>query len=203
MSKRSKILELQFQHLMRDGEGPLPFEFMGDNEVRFCAEFIATHRDQITLPPPSEDCCESFLELYCLIDHLRRLPILEIIDYLSFQVTLTIRKLKLAKFGGSWFDSLESLIANNLQYNSEHLLQLGDRENELKSESSIVGDRLVIFGDMQQRGGLTSERAKILRYRLKWFEKQEKLIKSELAAIIEKRNAISQARNSLNFFYHA
>jgi len=86
---------------------------------------------------------------------------------------------------------------------NEHLLQLWDRENELKTDNRVVWDRLVLFRDMQQRGGLTSERAKILCYRLKWFEKQEKLVISELADIIEKRNAIYHARNSLNFFYPA
>lgn len=78
-------------------------------------------------------------------------------------------------FGGSLFDSFESLIADNVQYDDERLKKLKDKERELKRGKDFVCHLLNMISAKQQKTDLTSEHAEILPYRVKWFKRQGNL----------------------------
>lgn len=169
------------------------------------SKFIDSHRDQLTLPPPTNLSPFLWPLIYLNLDSLLSLlqnnPVLAIIDFFS-DVIEKIENLRDYGFGGSWFDSLESLIADNVQYDDEHLKKLKDKERELKGAKDFACQQLNMIRTKQQKiDDLTSEHAEILRYRVKWFKRQRKLVEPELANLMEKMKAVYGARNSFNFFY--
>jgi chromosome segregation ATPase len=99
-------------------------------------------------------------------------------------------------FAGSWFDSLESIIVNNVQHDEATWEKLERREGNLKLENCIACERLEY-----QKTDLTSDHVDMLHHQIKCLEQQTKELESEIANIMEKKKITSQARKSLNLFY--
>lgn len=113
---------------------------LSKTEADLLSKFIDSHRDQLTLPPTNLSPFLwplIYLNLDSLLSLLQNNPVLAIIDFFSYDVIEKIENLRDYGFGGSWFDSLESLIADNVQYDHEHLEKLKDKERELKRASHV------------------------------------------------------------------
>ncbi|KAK2404919.1 hypothetical protein QL285_054220 [Trifolium repens] len=137
----------------RDGEAPMPVKFLREEDVCMLSKFLTVHRDEITLPTeepsflPFWDEQESlnFGKLAYLLRYLKNSPVLAIIDYTPSSVINAVEQLQAFNFGGSWLDSLRSLIVDNVQNNIFQLEKLKSRKEELKTDFRVVCARLKFF----------------------------------------------------------
>jgi hypothetical protein len=86
--------------------------------------------------------CWRYTDLAYLLILLRDNSIINIIDVSCSFVIEKIRKLRRDKFAGSWFDSLESIIVDNVQHDEATWEKLERREGNLKLQNCIASERL-------------------------------------------------------------
>ncbi|GAU15456.1 hypothetical protein TSUD_44930 [Trifolium subterraneum] len=185
---------------MREGEAPLPddIDILRHEERLLLSKFIATHRQEITLPTDQwpETYVWNYSELVYLLRLLHNNSLLYIIDFHRSFVIQTIKKLRGFNFGGPWFDSLQTILVDNVQNNHIYLENLKDQELKLRCEKNILCQ---VF-QIENKTDLTSEAA---HTRIKCFQQQTNELESQIANIMQQRKIIFDVRNSLNFFYPA
>ncbi|GAU12760.1 hypothetical protein TSUD_122530 [Trifolium subterraneum] len=205
MAKKYENLESELQSLLREEEAPFPLEHLNKDEVPLLLKFISTNRERITLPTVknAEPFCWSLTYLISLLILLRDNSLLDIINVLPSDVIQIIISLRGFKFGGSWFDSLESILADNVQNNMSYLIIMEARERKLKRDYNYACHQLQMYRDHLENTdlNLTSEQTDSVHDRIKFFEQQREEFEPGLANIMEQLKVIYDARKSLNFFY--
>jgi hypothetical protein len=192
MANQSQNVDPRLYYLLLPGEAPLPLKDLSDNDITLLANFIATHRDQITLPTFEWDELDSgnFFDLASILRLLNDTPFMNIVDYHSCSVIERIERLQCYKFGGSWLESLKSLIADNEKNNVVNLEILRVKKHKLKYDCDVMRLRV-----NRIRGNVKKPREEE-QWEAEW------LLTNKFDSVVQKMKAVSGARKSLKKFFY-